>query len=129
MDPNSFPTSYIDDAGIIRRLPYPSRPLEYETKSNDLIVRFDSGHEQRRKKGSSLLVVKLKYKALPAAAARVIRDFFIDCGTTKAFDWTDPTDGTTYRMRFDGSYAWTNTEHNNKGPIFSVSCSLQQVLL
>lgn len=124
-----FPTTYVHN-GKTLRLPNPSMPLSFGFKANNLIIAFESGHEQRRTKGEMKRTVDINYQALHAGAAKVIIDFFISTGgETRSFIWTDPTDYTEILMRFDSNTIQKEYfAHNAQGPLYNTAFKLVQVL-
>lgn len=126
----NWPTEYTDAEGVTQKLTNPSIPIKYGYKTNSLVVEFESGHEQRRKKGATRKTFELTFKALPMEAADKLEEFFIECGgPVSAFNWTDPSNGKAYACRFEGdNFAREYFRHGQKGPLFRVTVSLTQVL-
>lgn len=126
----TYPETYIEN-GQTKRMPNPSRPIDYDYVTNNLEVAFESGHEQRRQKGLPKLKVDFSYKALTQAQADTLVNFFVvSCaGSVRPFEWTDPVSRKTYWMRFDMKQLKKEyIGHNVKGPIYSMNITMIQDL-
>lgn len=125
-----YPTTYVNAQGQTVRLPSPSRPLAFGTRTNTIKQVFDSGHEQRRKKGADKDTFDFTYLYLEKEAALALRTFYLARnGDVEAFQWTDPVLKTEYTVRFDmDTFVMENVTHNDKGPLFKVSIKLVEDL-
>ena len=126
----SWPTTYVASDGSTKRLPNCSLPVNYGYKTNNLVVEFESGHEQRRQKGLIRRTFDINYQALTMEQAQTIESFFFSSrGSVRAFNWTDPTSNETYVVRFDGdNFAKEYFGHNDIGPIYKISLKFIQVI-
>lgn len=126
---NSFPISYIK-GGETKRLRNPDMPIKYGVSTNSLVIVFESGHEQRRKKGIPKKTFDLTFSNLDLEAATCLEDFFYLMGGPVApFTWTDPSTNKVYNVRFDGdSFTKEYVTHTRLGPLFTVTIKLVQVI-
>ena len=126
----SWPETYVDYDGITKRMPNCSMPINYGFQSNNLVIAFESGHEQRRQKGLIRRTFDIKFAAITKVQAMVIEDFYFSAkGSIKAFNWIDPATGLTHVVRFEGNtFAKEYFEHSDLGPIFRVSLKFIQVV-
>jgi len=121
----SFPTT--DSTGA--RIPNPARPIQESIRANSLIFAADSGHEQRRKRGSSYTTWELTYPALTLAQYLSIRNFFIARTNIEVFRWTHPVSGITYTVRFDTEeFRSENFAHSSNGPLYKLSFALRETI-
>lgn len=126
----TWPATYTNSAGATVRMPNPSMPINYGYKTNSILVEFESGHEQRRKKGETRKTFEFTYVAVHLEVADAIEEFFMECGgPVRSFNWVDPVDKKSYVVRFDGdSFAREYFGHSAAGPIFKIAVKLTQVL-
>ena len=123
---NIYPTS--DSTGD--RIPNPSRPLTEGVQTNTLVQTFDSGHEQRRKKGDAKATWEFTYLALTDAAYRTLQNFFIARGgNCEAFFWVHPLTQRQYSVRFNmDTFTGEHFEHaTKKGKLWKLAIKLIQV--
>jgi phage-related protein len=125
----SWPTTYTDYDGKTKPFPNPSRPLQEGFNSSVLTVAFESGHEQRRKKGPILRTFEFTFNALSDKAYTTLKDFFFARGGEfESFQWTHPISKVVYTVRFAGAIQGENFAHNNQTAIWKCSVKLVQVL-
>lgn len=124
----AYPTTYVNRKGQTVSLPNPSRSgLTYGVRTNNLVQGFDSGHEERRKKGAPKNTFEFSYLYLDKEAALTLRTFFLArSGNVESFSWTDPVMKVAYpKVRFDmDTFVMENVTHNDLGPLFKVSIKL-----
>ena len=129
----TYPFTYVDRDGTVKRMPNGSRPISYGVKTNVLTVAFESGYEQRRKKGDPLKSFEFSYNALNYRQYKTIHDFFLDRGgSLEPFIWADysvpENDKPTYLVKFDMPvFQAEEVSHSRTGPIYKVTLKLQQV--
>lgn len=122
----AYPTT--DTAG--KRIPNPARPLKEGIKANVLVTAFDSGHEQRRKKGATRQTWELTYPALLQKAYDTLKTFWLARLTVEAFTWTHPITKVVYTVRFENdTWQGDNVLHDKKlGPIWTLNLKLIEVV-
>ena len=109
-------------------IPNPSRPLGEGVKASTLTQVFDSGHEQRRKKGDSKRTFQLSYIVLTADQYKTLRDFFMQVLNIYEFSWTHPVEKTLHNVKFAmDTFSGENFSHNNQGALYKLQLQLEQV--
>lgn len=96
-----------------KRIPNPSTPIQEGFTVSTASIKFDSGHEQSRKKGATLSTFQLNYTVLSDDAYQTIRSFFLSCTNVVSFNWTHPISKVVYKCKFDGSSFGGTTIGNN----------------
>lgn len=122
----TYPTT--DSTGA--RIPNPSRPLTEGVQPNTLVQTFDSGHEQRRKKGDPRMTWEFTYLVLTDAAYRTLQNFYIARGgIAESFAWTHPLTKQQYpSVRFNmDTFSGEYFEHPSKGALWKLAVKLIQV--
>ena len=125
-----YPTTYIKGLKSLP-MPHPAKPIPETLKTNNLILQFDSGYEQRRKKSPPRKGFELTYPLLEKEAYDILSNFYLAVGgNLDTFSWTHPVSKITYNVRFDmdtfqGEY---HTTTSNNTHYWKVSVKLLQVL-
>lgn len=130
----NYPVNYTDALGRARPLPFPSTPVAYSIKPNVLVTTFESGHEQRRKKGEPLRAFEFTYQVLDYYQMRTLQQFFLArSGTLETFYWQDSRlpGRPTFLVRFDmESFSPKKIgTHYRRGPLFELTIKLQQTFI
>lgn len=126
----AFPTTYVNSKGATVPFPTPQRPIPEGIKTSVLINQFDSGHEQRRRKGAPRKTFEVTYPFLDQQAYAALQAFFLSVGgSLDTFSWVHPVTKVTYTVRFDldalqGEYHMTT----RLGHFWKCSLKLLQVL-
>ena len=113
------------------RIPNPSKPITDGIQFSTIITAFDSGVEQRRKKGAPRRTWEFNYVALLGTAYQTIADFFLNRGgPLESFQWVHPLSNLQYTVRFNmDSLSGEYFEHTpNKGPVYKLAIKLIEVL-
>lgn len=116
-----------DTAG--ERIPHPTRPLVEGVQANSIITTFDSGHEQRRKKGRSRRTFELTYPVLTQAAYQTLFDFFLARLNVESFTWIHPLSKVVYTVRFNqDTLQGSNIHQSRHHKLFTMSFKLIEVI-
>lgn len=88
----------------------PSRVLKENGLKNQVVRKFDDGSEERISFSTAFIFyVEIEWEGLTESDAGTIFDFYFDTakgnGSTRSFQWTHPTDGHTYTVRFDSQFS------------------------
>jgi phage-related protein len=121
-----FPT--VDAKG--NRIPNPSKPLAEGIQTNNLVIGYDSGHEQRRRRSEPRRTWEVNYTALRQDAYDTIYGFFMSRGGNfESFFWDHPVTKARHLVRFNSDFLQSEYVQHGRisGPIWKMSFKLIQV--
>jgi hypothetical protein len=113
-----------------KRIPNPARPLDEGVQLNNLLISFDSGAEERRKRGKARRTWELTYPALYSDAYQTLYNFFIACsGSIVPFTWIHPETKVVYNVRFNSdNFTAKCIGKNRKGSIWTLGLKIIEVI-
>ena len=93
--------------------PPPAFPLDEELSKPQVRSQFEAGYVHSRPRFSkSRSIWNLRWKSITEADYQIIRTFFLD-NVGLLFDWVNPADGVTYKVRFSEDSLKSSRTVNN----------------